>query len=135
MRYNQLSRVSFMSPDEQITILYVPCGSEDEAAMIASTLLSERLIACANIHRSRSLYRWEATLVDEIEFVLYAKTTQARAATAGVRIGELHSDEIPCILTIRPDSVSRDYARWVTGEVEEQEGEVESSASILRREN
>jgi periplasmic divalent cation tolerance protein len=118
-----------MARDEQITIIYVPCGSEDEAVMIASTLLTERLIACANIHPSRSVYMWQSKLVNEIEYVLVAKTTRARSAAAVQRTGELHSYEIPCILTMQSDSVRADYARWVIGSVDSVEREVEVSAS------
>jgi periplasmic divalent cation tolerance protein len=118
-----------MAPDEQITILYVPCGSEDEAAMIASTLLAERLIACANIHASRSLYMWEGRLADEIEYILVGKTTEARAPAAEKRVGELHSYEIPCIFAIQADSAGSGYARWAAGEVCDLEGQVELTPS------
>jgi len=114
-----------MAQNGKITIIYIPCGSEDEAAMIASTLLSERLIACANIHASRSLYMWEGRLADEIEYILLAKTTEARAPAAEQRAGELHSYEIPCILAIQADSAGEGYARWVTGEVRGPERQVE----------
>jgi periplasmic divalent cation tolerance protein len=106
-----------MSQEAQIIMIYVPCGSEDEAAGIASALLSERLIACANIYESRSLYMWEGKLADQKEYVLFAKTTPALVSKAEQRIGELHSYEVPCILAIRPDSVSDAYARWVAAEV------------------
>ena len=106
-----------MSGTEQLIILYVPCGSEEEAAHIALELISEGLIACGNVHASRSLYRWQDKIADETEFVLWAKTTRARAEAAARRIQELHSYEIPCILTISPEAVNSSYEKWVAGEV------------------
>src|SRR4051812_24673350 len=106
-----------MSDSQQVVILYVPCSSEDEAAHIASILISERLVACGTIYASRSLFRWERKIADETDFVLWAKTTQTRAADATRRIEALHSYETPCILTLGPESVNSAYASWVRAEV------------------
>jgi periplasmic divalent cation tolerance protein len=97
--------------------LYVPCGSEEEAAALARELLSERLIACGNIYPSRSLYIWDGALADDTEYVLFAKTTIFRAATAALRIEELHSYEVPCVVTLAPAAANLAYSRWVAGQV------------------
>lgn len=44
--------------DDPLVMLYVPCGGETEAKELATRLLDERLIACANLYASLSLYRW-----------------------------------------------------------------------------
>ena len=106
-----------MAKEDNLVILYVPCSSEEEAAKLATALLAERLIACGNIYRSRSMYRWEGTITDESEFVLFAKTTRALSAMATTRVKELHSYELPCVIAIEPDGVNEEYARWVAGEV------------------
>jgi periplasmic divalent cation tolerance protein len=100
-----------------VALIYVPCGSEDEAARLAKLLLAERLIACANIYESRSLFRWDGELADEREFVMVCKTTPQRAADAEQRIIELHSYEVPCVLRIEPAHANEPYAEWVAGEV------------------
>lgn len=100
-----------------MTLLYVPCGSEEEATTIARTLLQERLIACANIYRSRSLYMWKGALSDEEEHVLFCKTAPSRVRAVERRVRELHSYEVPCILQMQPAHVNHDYAAWVAGEV------------------
>jgi periplasmic divalent cation tolerance protein len=105
--------------DEQIAILYIPCGSEEEARTITETLLNEGLIACGNIYTSRSLYRWQGNLVDELEYVLFAKTTLQRAPQAELRVSELHSYSTPCIVTLRPESVNSSYSEWVGQQVGE----------------
>src|SRR5207245_1722187 len=102
----------------EIALIYVPCGSEEDAARIARQLLNERLIACANIYASRSLYNWKGDLADETEHVLICKTANSRAKAAVKRIEQLHTYEIPCIIRLRPEQVNRAYAAWVLGEVE-----------------
>jgi periplasmic divalent cation tolerance protein len=106
-----------MKETPDLVILYVPCGSEEEAAKMARELLSERLIACGNIYPSRSLYVWESELVDTAEYVLFAKTTGARASEATLRINDLHSYEVPCVLTIMPSAVNNAYYEWVAAQV------------------
>lgn len=106
-----------MSLDEKVVIMYVPCGTESEAARIAAILIEEHLIACANIYASRSIYKWEGELADETEYVMWAKTTSARSAAATRRSEELHSYNIPCILTLAPDSVNLAYESWVRATV------------------
>src|SRR5437764_15352629 len=106
-----------MTDNEQVVIMYIPCGSDDEAASIARALLRESLIACANIYPSRSLYRWQGEVADEMEYVLFAKTTASQTEAASRRAEELHSYEVPAIVTIRADRVNDAYARWVIGEV------------------
>ncbi len=44
------------------SMLYVTCGSVNEARQIARTLVGERIVACANIiERMQSIYWWRAT--------------------------------------------------------------------------
>jgi periplasmic divalent cation tolerance protein len=103
--------------DAGLALIYVPCGSEEEAVTIARTLLEEGLIACGNIYPSRSIYRWEGAIADEREFLLLCKTARSRTYAAQRRIEQLHSYEIPCILTFAPETVNAPYLSWVNGEV------------------
>ena len=101
----------------EIVLSYVPCASEEEAASLAGGLLEKRLIACANIHETRSLYWWDGKLTDEMEHILLCKTTRARVRAAEDLIRELHSYDLPCILRLQPAQVNPEYAAWVSGEV------------------
>lgn len=108
-----------MGADTDIRIIYVPCGSEEEARALSLALLERRLVACANIYPSRSIYRWKGGVADEVEHVLFAKTTAARAHEAAAAAEELHTYEIPCVLVLEPESANASYAAWVAGEVGE----------------
>ena len=106
-----------MPTTAQIALIYVPCGSEEEATRIAANLIEERLVACGNIYRSRSIYHWEGEMRDEEEHVLLCKTTSGRVDAARRRVLELHSYEVPCVLKIEGAEANWGYAMWVAGEV------------------
>ncbi len=106
-----------MTPATELRVLYIPCGSEGDAHRLARELIERRLIACANIFASSSIYMWKGELADEAEHVIVAKTTSALAAQAAAVAEELHKYEIPCVLVISPEAANAAYATWVAGEV------------------
>src|SRR5436305_15246216 len=110
-----------MSQYNGVVLIYCPCGSEEEAVRIGRALLERRLIACANVHESRSLYFWKGEPADEKEYILICKTLTSRADAAERAIRDMHTYEIPCILRLEPAKVNNDYAGWVAGEVAGQE--------------
>ncbi|MDQ3928190.1 MAG: divalent-cation tolerance protein CutA [Chloroflexota bacterium] len=102
---------------DSLVLLYVPCGSEEYAAGLASRLLEERLIACANIYASRSLYNWNGKLSEEQEQVVVCKTLASRAKEAVARVKQIHSYETPCIITLVPARANDEFYTWVRAEV------------------
>jgi periplasmic divalent cation tolerance protein len=106
-----------MTPHPDIRVLYIPCGSEADAHALARELIERRLVACANIYRSRSIYMWQGKLADEVEHVIFAKTTSNVAARAAAAAEELHNYSVPCVLVMSPESANERYASWVAGEV------------------
>jgi periplasmic divalent cation tolerance protein len=105
-----------MTPDTELRVLYIPCGSEADARALARELIERRLIACANIYPSRSIYMWKGELAEETEHVIFAKTTSRLAAPAAAAAEELHRYEVPCVLVMSPESANAPYASWVAGE-------------------
>ena len=106
-----------MADHSNIVLVYVPCGSAEEVATLGRHLLEERLIACANIYQSRSLYVWKGELADEEEHVLVCKKTAPKVQAAERRVEQLHHYDVPCIIRIEPARSNPAYAAWVTGEV------------------
>lgn len=100
-----------------IVSVYATFASAAEAERIASTVVGERLAACANILGScRSIYRWQGKVeqADEVAAIFKARAEQAEALLA--RIAELHSYELPCI-TVWPIAATLPaYAQWVAEE-------------------
>jgi periplasmic divalent cation tolerance protein len=103
--------------NSKVVLLYVTCGSEEEAAHIARELIEARLVACATFWTSRTLYRWENGLADEAETLMLLKTSESRQAAACKKILELHSYKVPCVINLTDGTANHAYASWVTGEV------------------
>lgn len=82
-------------------LLYVTHRSSDEATLLAQQLLTQKLIACANIYPGvRSLYEWEGKVQSETEVVLVLKTTAALAAEAQAEVVRSHPYDCPCVLQL-----------------------------------
>ena len=98
------------------SMLYATAASEDEAAGIARHLLRKRLIACANIFRIRSLYRWKGKVHDEGEFAMIMKTKTALVKEAIVEAAKVHSYEVPCLVSYEMGDALPSYLKWVANE-------------------
>ncbi len=102
---------------EEVSIVLVTAGSEEEAAAIGRTVVEERLAACANIVPSiRSIYRWKGKVHDEQECLLIMKTRTPLFASLRDRVRALHSYETPEIIAFPVEQGLPDYIAWVIGE-------------------
>lgn len=100
-------------------LVYVTVKEEAEAALIAKTVVEERLAACANVLGGiRSIYRWEGAVCDEAEVALVFKTSGARKAELIDRINALHSYEVPCITCMAIADGYPDFLKWIVAETE-----------------
>ncbi len=101
----------------EISIVLVTAGSAEEAAMIGRTLIEERLGACANIvPHIRSIYRWRGKIYDEQEFLIIIKTRTSLFEAVQKRVKELHSYEVPEIISFPIALGLPEYLEWVQGE-------------------
>ena len=97
-------------------LVYITCKDEEEAVKISKHLLSKRLIACSNIHPTRSMYWWNEKIQDKREFVIMAKTLEKNHKAIKKEVSKLHSYNIPCILKIDAEA-NESYDKWVKEEV------------------
>ena len=97
-------------------IVYITCQDKAQATKIAKALLAKKLIACANIIKSTSLYKWKNKLKREKEHILLAKTENNKFSKIKTLVKQMHSYEIPCILKINTAS-NKEYAAWVKGQL------------------
>ena len=94
--------------------VYAVFRDADEAERIGHMVVEERLSACVNINGSiRSIYRWNGAIESANEVAAIFKTTEARADALITRIAELHSYEVPCIVSWPIDRILGPYADWV----------------------
>ncbi len=97
-----------------IAVVMVTVGSGEEAVTIARTLVEEKLVACVNIvPRIRSIYHWKGELCDEEEQLLIMKTRSDLFPRLQNRIRELHSYEVPEIISFPIAEGLPDYLNWV----------------------
>ncbi len=99
--------------DAGVSLVYVVCGSEEEALAISRTLVQERLAACTNVWPIRSVYTWQGELRQDVEVALLIKTVPSRVGEVSDRVRALHSYELPCVLTLEPGYVEPGYASWI----------------------
>jgi periplasmic divalent cation tolerance protein len=97
-----------------ISLVMVTVGSGEEASTIARTLVEEKLVACVNIvPRIRSIYRWKGEVCDEEEQLLIMKTRSNLFPGLQNRIREIHSYEVPEIISFPVAEGLPDYVSWV----------------------
>lgn len=100
----------------EISIIYMTAKNEEEAESIVTTLLDEKYIACGNIFPVHSIYSWKGERENEREAAVIMKTRTAKVLRAIKRIKELHSYEVPEIISFRVEKGNKDYISWVNGE-------------------
>lgn len=101
-----------------VRLLYVTTKDADEARKIARELIDRRLIACANIlPQMESIYRWKGQIEESSEAVLILKTEERLVAKTIEAVKELHSYEVPCVLSLPVEQGSEGYLNWLTSEV------------------
>ena len=101
----------------KFSLLYVTHENEEEARKIVSILLSENLIACANIFPIQSVYKWKWEIADTKEIVTLLKTSNKLTKVVEQRILETHPYEIPCVMVLSDEiAANLSYASWIQNE-------------------
>jgi periplasmic divalent cation tolerance protein len=95
-------------------VVFVTCGSEEEALKIANALVEGRLAACVNLVAPiRSIYRWEERIWDEKEWLLIIKTQKDRFEDLEKKVKSLHSYSVPEIVSLPISEGSSSYLKWI----------------------
>ena len=103
-------------------MIYVTVGSDAEARAIARALVTEKLVACANIlGPATSLYRWQGQIEEAQELVMICKTTRDRVAAASARVKSLHTYETPCITVYAMAEADPRFLGWIETETRARE--------------
>jgi periplasmic divalent cation tolerance protein len=90
----------------------------EEGERIARTVVEEEIAACCNIlPEIRSIYRWKGDVCDEREVMLFIKSKASLFNALKERIKELHSYEIPEIISFQIERGLEEYLKWIGGSV------------------
>lgn len=99
-------------------LLMTTASSRQEADTLATELVSRRLAACVNILGPlSSVYRWQGEIERSEEFLLLIKSTEERCREIQQTLGELHSYELPELISFAIDSGLDAYLEWIAASV------------------
>jgi periplasmic divalent cation tolerance protein len=102
-------------------VVVTTVGTEEQAYLIARELVARRQAACVNIIPAiRSIYRWRGKICKDGELLLIAKTLQQEFDGAAATIRELHSYELPEILSFGVDQGDQGFLDWIASSVDKQ---------------
>jgi len=105
--------------DHPYSVVYSTAPTEEAAQIIAQTLVSEKLVACANLLPGvTSVYQWEGAVQTDAEVVMIMKTRTELVDAVIERIKELHEYDIPCLTSWPITAGSPDYLNWIQNETE-----------------
>jgi len=96
------------------TTVVTTVGTEEQANLIARELVARRLAACVNIVPGvRSVYRWHGTICNDGELLLIAKTMESELDAVVAAIQELHTYDVPEILTFDVGRGEQSFLDWM----------------------
>lgn len=96
--------------------VYVTCPDPETAKRIARALLDQRLVACANLLPSTSLYRWEGAVHEDAEVAMFLKTRRALLPEIEAVVRALHPHKVPCVVAFDLVGGHAPYFAWVDSE-------------------
>ena len=99
------------------SIIYITAGDLPEARKIGRILVEERLAACANIFPITSIFRWKGNIEEASEFGIIVKTRTEKVKEIEKRVKDIHSYEVPCVVSFKIDDGSLDYLEWINDSV------------------
>lgn len=92
--------------------VYITHSSEKEAHELSTTLLNEKIIACANIFPIKSHYHWQGNIETDHEWVSIVKTQKKHWKILCQRVEEEHSYTTPCIMRFKVKA-NKAYEDWI----------------------
>ena len=89
--------------------------NDAEVGMWAQSMIDSKLSSCVQVNRGRSVYRWEAKIKSESEWLIQLKTTKSKVKKLIHKIKSEHPYDVPEILFWAVESTD-EYSNWVQGE-------------------
>jgi periplasmic divalent cation tolerance protein len=105
----------------QAIVVVTTVGTEEQAYQIARELVARRQAACVNVMPGmRSVYRWKGKICKDGELLLVIKTLEEEFEGVAATIRELHSYELPEILSFNVTHGEANFLDWIRSSVDKQ---------------
>jgi len=105
----------------QPIVVLTTVGTEEQANLIAREIVERRQAACVNIVPGiRSIYRWKGKICKDQELLLIVKTLEGELEGVTATIRELHSYELPEILSFHADHGEPGFLGWIAASVDKE---------------
>ena len=105
----------------QAIVVVTTVGTEEQAFQIARELVARRQAACVNVLPGvRSVYRWKGKICKDGELLLVIKTLAEEFEGVSATIRELHSYELPEILSFHVTQGEANFLEWIRSSVDKQ---------------
>ncbi len=106
-------------PQPAALVVLTTWPADRDAALLASTLVEERLAACVNLlPEMESIYTWQGRVERAVERQVIIKTTEPRVAELLDRLRALHPYDVPEALVLRVADGAPDYLAWLRASTE-----------------
>ena len=101
-------------PGTDVVTVFVTAPGKEAALALVRQVVEESLCACGNvIPNVTSVFRWDGKVNVEEEVLLILKTSSAKGPALIARVAELHTYEVPEVLSLRVEDGFGPYLDWV----------------------
>jgi periplasmic divalent cation tolerance protein len=98
-------------------VVLVTASSQEEGKAIAKALVEANLAACVTLIPAHSIYAWQGQVMDEQQWQMIIKTEFSQFTLLENKIRQLHSDEVPEILSLPIVAGCASYLQWISDSV------------------
>ncbi|TAL68722.1 MAG: divalent-cation tolerance protein CutA [Bacteroidetes bacterium] len=103
-----------MEKTNELRIVFVTTANFENARQISKILVTEKLAACCSIIQNvTSIFGWEGTIHERNEYMIMIKTTEKRLGELEERVKQMHSDDVPEIISMNIDKASESFMQWI----------------------
>ena len=98
---------------QECCLIFTTTNNLQIAEKIASTLLEFELVACVQIDKVKSYFRWDNKITSEKEYRIAIKAKSSNYSEIENRILTTHNYELPQIIKINIDGGLQTYLEWI----------------------
>lgn len=99
------------------SMFYITAENTEEAKSLSKRLVEEKLVACINVlPYMNSFFYWKGKAQSEEEVLMIGKTRTDLVEKLVERVKQLHSYEVPCVVSWEIKQGNPDFLNWINEE-------------------